>query len=102
LAGEVWFRYVPYNDIPIEDREGGTRKARLTHFGSYNRVEAEKALAADEAYVTDVTEQMIAGVRAGRQVLVFGGLIEHLATYRARLRSQGIDPPGARCGRTPS
>lgn len=91
IAGEVWFRYVGFSNSPIDDGDGGSRKPRLTMFGSFNRIEAEKALAADPEYVSDVMGQIVAGRAAGRQVLVFGGQHEHLRLYRDQLRAQGID-----------
>jgi hypothetical protein len=94
LEGEVWFRHVPYDaETLVLDGEGRERKPRLTVFGNYNRVEAERALAAQPAYLNDVVAQATAAARAGRQVLIFAGLVDdHLAKYVPLLKAQGLNP----------
>lgn len=89
LDAEVWFRHVPYAAAEVDGRA-----ASLTLFGKYNRVGAEKAIAADPDRRADVAREAIKARKAGRQVVVFAGLVDHLERIRDELRAQGCPEPG--------
>ncbi len=92
---DVTFVHVPFKHVPVEKvREDGSRymgRYRLQNFGQINNVAVEKHLAADEDRVNLVAATAVQDARAGLQVLVMVGIVEHLRVIAQAIRRQAPD-----------